>query len=642
MNVIEFVIKMKNDASLTMNKVTKDNNAAAASFTKITASNKQFQAVIGSSAHSVDNLSHKIEALQASKEILPAGSEKQIQEVNEEIDKLSDKLQNIDKTKPEGAKGYFASLLDSIPPILKNPVALIGGGIVASLNEGMKNSKTKLQLGNLLGKESGEELYKSLRGVKAMIGDETFEFGKAILNSGVAVDSVVGRLNSLGEVANGNKEKLAGLVDTFTEMKVEGKFTEEGFKKLTLAGFNPLDQISKQTGESMSKLTKRMQEGKIEVSEVEKALDKATAAGGDFYGNMAAINNSPEGKWNLMIAKISEFGARLGEFLMPIVSKVMDFAAKAFGWLSDKIEATVKWLQPLFAWVEKNKEVLGLLASVIAGVVVGIYAVTAAKAAWIAITGGLTTAIEVMSTAIMNIPVIGWILAAIAAIIAAIIYLKSHFTGFGKFFTNLWEIAKASWTLFVSGMKMGFEAIAYGVQSIWLRLKSFGQYVAELFSNIGESLKLAAEFKFDEAKAKLTATITTEASKEIKQLDKDHFAKQKNFMDEQLKAAKTILSTPLTGLIKSKEDQDPNAATNSAFGDKTKGAFDNKQKNEAKANDGLNAISGGGVKNIHVTVGKMIETSNVYVTKDTEQDGLDLERKIEEGLVRVIASASSR
>jgi len=556
---------------------------------------------------------------------------------------LNKELTNLEHRKPDAMKSYFGGISNAIASIMSSPIAILGAAAGAAdiINEGFKNSTSKIQFGNLIGEDSAKGLYDGLKPLRAAVGDETFEFGKKILNSGVAVDNVSNRLRQFGDIANGDKASLAGLVDTMSEMRVEGKFTEEGFKKLGLLGFNPLAEISRTTGKSMASLKQRMQEGKISVAEVEHAMETATAVGGKFHGNLDAINKSPIGKWNLMIAKIQEFAAKLGEVLMPIISTVMDYALRAFDWLAEKISAAVKWLQPLFTWVQKNKDMLLLFGSILGAVAVAIYAVTTAKTVWIAVTGGLTTAIEVMSTAIMNIPVIGWILAGIAAVIAAIIYLKNHFTGFGQFFTNLWTITKAKWDLFVTGLKTGFEAISYYLQVAWLKIKSFGQYIYELFANIGEAIKLALDFKFDEAKAKLTAEITTSASKEIEQLDKDHEAKQKQYVKDSLAALKTIADTPLKGLIKRKEEEtDPNAATNSAFGSKS--SKDQATLNSQKATDGVNAISGGGVKNIYVQVGKMIETNYMTVTPETRQAAEELQKLIEEGLVRAISSATAK
>jgi hypothetical protein len=641
-NIVEFIIKMRDGLSSPLKKAGKEVDSTTNGFNRLLASNKRLQVLMGTTANSATDLKAKIQKLQEFRDLLPASSTKNIRKINDEIETLTGKISKIETMKSgKGIKGYFSDLVSQIPPILTNPIVAIGAGIGFSINKGLENSKTKLELSNLVGKDSGNALYKSLSGIKSMLGDETFDFGKKILNSGVAVDKVTSTLKSLGNIANGDKAALANVVDAFSEMRVEGKFTEEGFKKFGMLGFNPLQQISKTTGESMAKLTQRMDDGKISVAEIEKAMEGATSQGGQFYGNLERINNSPQGKWNSMIAKISKFGGMIGEYLMPLITSVVDTAVDGFGWLSDKISMVLGWLKPLTKSFAEFKGIIGLVASVLGGLAIGIWAVTAAKTAWGTITEWLTLTIESMSASIMAIPVFGWILAGIAAVIAAVMYLRSHFEGFGRFFKNLWSILKATFTYTVSGFKQGFDSISYYVQLLWLKLKSFGQYVGQLFTNIGESLSLAAQFKFSEAKAKLTATITTEASKEIKQLDKDHAAKQDGYMKEQMTSLAVIALTPLKGIIKAKKE-DPNAATDQAFGDSKGRSSSGSTTNTAKVDQGINAISGGGVKNIYVTVNKMIENSYITVTQETKQAARDLERLIEEGMVRAIASASAR
>ncbi len=617
-NVVEFIVKIKDAFGGPLADLTKETNASDNALTKLTTSTNKFKTTA-------------------------AVAETQTKKTADSVDKLHDKLKDVSNIKSDGVKSYFSDLVNSIPPFLTNPIVAIGAGIGASLNAGLKNSQTKLEFSNILGKDAGGELFKSLSGVKSMLGDDTFDFGKRILNSGVQADKVVGTMKRLGDVANGNRESYAQLIDAYTEMRVEGGFNQEAFKKLGLLGFNPLNEISKRTGESVASLTLKMQAGKISVADVEKALESDTEKGGQFHGNLERINNSPMGQWHKMMSDIGKFGAMLGEFLMPIVSTVIGYTVTAFGWLADKLQIVVGWLKPLAKWAKDNEMVLKLLGSAIIGLVVGIQALTVAKTIWTVITGGLTTAINIMSASIMAIPVFGWILAAIAAIIAIVVYLQSRFEGFGQFFKNLWTIVKASFNLFVVSVKQGFESITYYMQLAWLKIKSFGQYIGELFSNIGDSLKLAMEFKFTEAKAKLTATITTEASKEIEQLDKSHQASQKEYNNQKVNELMTILTTPLKGVIKEKkETTDANAATTDAFGATDgKGIMNGNSGSNNKVNDGINAISGGGSKNIFVNIGKVIENSYITMTHDTKKAAQDLERIVQEELIRAIASASA-
>ena len=68
------------------------------------------------------------------------------------------------------------------------------------------------------------------------------------------------------------------------------------------AGFNPLQQISKKTGETMIVLKKRMEDGAISSREVADAFKAATAEGGLFYKAIERGSTTTSGK----IAKVKD------------------------------------------------------------------------------------------------------------------------------------------------------------------------------------------------------------------------------------------------------------------------------------------------------------------------------------------------
>lgn len=638
MNVVEFILSIKDGASHPLGSLTKAALGSKYSLDDLTKANEKLRGVTDKTGNSIGSVRDKIRKLQEMKEFLPVGASKQIRQVNEEIEKLEKGLSKLDGKKPEG--GGFKSFLTG----LAVPALAIGGGIVASINQGMKNSKSKLDFEILVGKDSGDQLYAGLKKMKGLLGDGVFELGKELADS-MDSSKIIPTLQRLGDVSRGDQGKLAGLSSAFSQLTKDGKLSDSTLSALEQNGFKPLVAISETTGESLTKVRQRFAEGKISAGELEKALKASTDQGGRFHGVMQQLANSPSGKWNEFLEKISLATEWLGDKLLPVAMEVIDYFTVGFEAIREPLGVFVGWLADAYKWIKNNKDVLEPLVTVLGGFAIGIYSVIAAKAAWIAITTGLTTSITAMSAAIMAIPVIGWILAAIAAIIAAVVYLRNNFEGFGVFFKNLWEQMKASFSIFVTSIKQGFEYVTYGMQMAWLKIKSFGQYIAGVFANIGNALKLAAQFKFGEAKAALTATITTEASKEIEDLDKSHKEKQDGYEKEKLDAFKQILLHPLEGIIKRKsEEKDSLAASEDATGGKNNQGIVDPQKRDLKGNnvkDNINAISGGGVKNIIVTVAKL-NCDNHYHVQGNKQIAYDIGREVEEQITRAIASASAK
>jgi hypothetical protein len=90
------------------------------------------------------------------------------------------------------------------------------------------------------------------------------------------------------------------------------------------AGFNPLQQISKTTGESMLELKKRMEAGAISTDEVRQAFVDATSEGGMFNGMTERLAGTMGGKLNIALSELEQIAVRLGQALAPLVIALTD------------------------------------------------------------------------------------------------------------------------------------------------------------------------------------------------------------------------------------------------------------------------------------------------------------------------------
>ena len=90
----------------------------------------------------------------------------------------------------------------------------------------------------------------------------------------------------LGDVSQGNKERFDSLTLAFAQVGSAGKLSGQDLLQFVNAGFNPLNEISKMTGESMAELKERMSAGGVSAEEVAEAFKHATSEGGQFYQAM--------------------------------------------------------------------------------------------------------------------------------------------------------------------------------------------------------------------------------------------------------------------------------------------------------------------------------------------------------------------
>ena len=75
----------------------------------------------------------------------------------------------------------------------------------------------------------------------------------------------------------GNAERFQRLALAFSQVSAAGKLQGQDLLQMVNAGFNPLQEISKKTGESMLELKERMSDGRISLKEVEEAMKSATS-----------------------------------------------------------------------------------------------------------------------------------------------------------------------------------------------------------------------------------------------------------------------------------------------------------------------------------------------------------------------------
>jgi tape measure domain-containing protein len=147
---------------------------------------------------------------------------------------------------------------------------------------------------------------------------------RTLLAFGTDADEVTGAMKMLGDVSMGNSEQFKNMTLAYAQVAAAGRLMGQEVRQMVNAGFNPLQQISEKTGESMMDLKKRMEEGLIPFSEVEQAFVDATSKGGRFYKAIDKGSDTFVGKMNK--TKDSIFGLRLafGEGMNEGLKDVLD------------------------------------------------------------------------------------------------------------------------------------------------------------------------------------------------------------------------------------------------------------------------------------------------------------------------------
>jgi tape measure domain-containing protein len=199
------------------------------------------------------------------------------------------------------------------------PTALVGGMVAfgkASSDAAANIENMKAQFELFTGSaEKTESLIKDLRKIAVESPLELTDISggaRNLLTYGVAASKVADITRELSEVSAGSAERFDRISYAFGQINSIGRLMGTELRQLTEAGFNPLENISKKTGESMMDLKKRMEDGKISLNEVEDALRDATSEGGRFYGRNAKMAQTFSGRVSMMKDQWSQLTQAFG------------------------------------------------------------------------------------------------------------------------------------------------------------------------------------------------------------------------------------------------------------------------------------------------------------------------------------------
>ena len=188
-----------------------------------------------------------------------------------------------------------------------------------------------------------------------------------------------------------------------------------------------------------------------------------------FNGAMASMKSAAEG----LLITIGESG------ILELMTKLIS-----------KVTGLIRWVNELNPGLLKWGVLLGAAAAVIGPLLLGVGALAASFSSiiafWPALVAGFTFltgvimpaiisvigtivsasipaligAFGALSTAIMSIPVVGWIIAAVAALIAGVVLIVKNWDAVKQFFVNLFEFI-------TSGFNSVVDLISSAFKNIW-------------------------------------------------------------------------------------------------------------------------------------------------------------------------------
>lgn len=519
--------------------------------------------------------------------------------------------QNLNNVEFTGFSRGLKNALSNIPfaNILANPFVVAGAVAGRAIKLGIDQEMQKASFEVLFGGETqAKKMIDSISDYAAKTSYGKDGLGAAVQTMagfGIAQERIMPNLKAIGEIAMGNKGRFDSLTLAFSQMSSVGTLMGQDLNQMINAGFNPLMQISKDTGKSVGQLKEEMGKGKITADMVASAFQKATQEGGQFYGMSEKMGATFGGQLSLAMTNINnkllDLYNILEPLLMPAVrafNLLLTDSVTFFNKLGERINqlsTPVKIFGGLMVWLGTTI----LTYKAIMGVV------TLATKAWAFAQGILNT--------VLTLNPVGLIIAGIVALIALIGFLIVKVDGWGDAWQHTINGCKLVFKAYVDSVKFYFTTMLDGLMIGLNKIKE-GWYQFKEAVGIGDSSENQRMLADIHADTEARKKSIIDGAKGIAQTSKDAMSEFKK-AGSSLKFNDVSLGD-VVGKLQSKLGIAPAGVAGMDSGGSTGGGLGSSGGGTGTGGAGgktANSIATGGSKTTHITInlGSLVQTMNV-------------------------------
>ncbi len=209
--------------------------------------------------------------------------------------------------------------------------------------------------------EKATNVMERLVDIGAKTPFEAVDLAKAtqrLMAFGFSAEDAIDQLQILGDISQGDAQKLDSLTLSLGKMQSSQKVTLEYLNIIIEQGFNPLNLIAKKTGETMSEVYDRVSDGAVSVDEIKQAMIEATSEGGQFFGSMQKQSETLQGRistladvWNNKLAEATKgLSEDLTNDIIPAVTEfIEEFDLDEAARKAEPFLNTIKALTPVMS-----------------------------------------------------------------------------------------------------------------------------------------------------------------------------------------------------------------------------------------------------------------------------------------------------
>ena len=308
-----------------------------------------------------------------------ADNKKKMAEVDDAADKLDRSLDEVEDSATEAANGGFTVLKGALANLLTQGINKVIDGFKTLSKNAVtyQNSLEGYQTSFEVMTGSADKAAETVERLGQIAIETPFdmptlaESTQLLMNFGLTADEAINSMMMLGDISQGSSDKMLRIALAYGQMSSAGKVHLQDIKQMIEAGFNPLQEISEHTGESMESLYKRISKGTISVDEIKAAFVRATSAGGKYYQSMDKQSQTLTGRMsalqetvNATLGKtMTPLLQRLAETILPRVTELIEGIdttklARGFAEFADKAVEGFEWI------VEHGGDVLDIIQAI--------------------------------------------------------------------------------------------------------------------------------------------------------------------------------------------------------------------------------------------------------------------------------------
>lgn len=227
--------------------------------------------------------------------------------------------------------------------------------------------------------------------------------------------------------------------------------------------------------EGMSGLLAIVNSGEADFNKLAKAIDNADGTA-ENMANTTLDNLS--GQWTILKSSLEGAAIAFGDLLMPLIRDLVGLLQKAVDWVNNLTEEQKETIVRIAEVVAVVGPILLILGKVVNTIISVINIVNKVKTVILA----LKPAIAALNAVLAANP-IGIIISAIAALVAAFIYLWNNCESFRQFWIDLWEGIKKVFKDVIDWIVNAFNDVVDFFKSIPEKLGEFFSSIGEWISN---------------------------------------------------------------------------------------------------------------------------------------------------------------